>query len=102
MKTYTEKDFAMEKKGVDKIANATIKKLMGQPKELIYIPSQSNTDRIWEGNINGVRIHIKKDEYVEVPKDVAALIANNTKVLKASEKEIEKYTTGIGAKVGEM
>ena len=102
MKTLTEQDFMMEKKGKDAIGNATIKKLMAQEKETIHIPSEHENDKLWEGNINGVRIHVKKNEYVQVPKAVAEVVRNNTNVLKAGANLVKKYTEGSGPKLADM
>lgn len=102
MKALTEQDFLMEKKAVDAIANATIKALLSQPKEMVYIPSQWEQDVLWEGNINGVRVHVKKNTYVEVPKSVAEVIRNNTKVLEQSAKAVKKYTEKSGPKIADL
>lgn len=59
-----------------------------QPKERIYIPS----DRpLWEGSINGHILLIKTNQYVEVPRDVARLIANNTLVIKDTEQLVKSF-----------
>lgn len=96
-------DFMMETKGRDAAGNVTIKKLKTQPKVRVLINGKDADDTLWTGSINGVRIHVQKNKFVEVPEAVAELIENNTAVLKDSEKRAEKYTkSSSGIKIADM
>ena len=97
MKQWTEADFA---KAIEEITNETQKILAMQPKVKIYVHSESGAP--WEGCINGHSMLIKTNEFVEVPEDVAALIENNTKVLRESAEALAAFTSKKGKKVAEM
>ena len=92
----TERDFEREHKASITSAKAA---LDAQPKVRIYIPSDSQ--KRWEGNLNGLSLLIPTNKYVNVPRDVARLIANNTKVLVDSAKAMEKFN-GSGPKVATL
>lgn len=95
MKKLTERDFDKEHKNS---INETQKALAAQPKVRIYIPSERD---VWEGSINGLTLLIKTNQFVSVPRDVATLIENNTKVLRDSAKAMEKFNDG-GPKVATL
>ena len=87
MKKLTERDFDKEHKNS---INETQKALAAQPKVRIYIPSERD---VWEGSINGLTLLIKTNQFVSVPRDVATLIENNTKVLGTPRKRWKNLMT---------
>ncbi|HMM30352.1 MAG TPA: hypothetical protein PKB13_01105 [Clostridia bacterium] len=92
----TERDFDMAS---DRMTDETRKKLAAQPKVQIII----NDDKpYWEGFINGHSLMIRTGEPVFVPVDIAALIGDNARIIKESERKLEQYRKGSGRKVAEM
>ena len=68
--------------------NETRRILAAQEKVPLIIFPKHEDDNTWIGAINGVRYMFPKGQTVEVPRDLAAMIAQNDKVvLQARERE---------------
>lgn len=68
----------------------SVKRLLdAQEKVRVLVPGERP---FWEGSINGLGLLIRTNEYVEVPRDVAELIENNTRLLRESRRCMEAYS----------
>ena len=69
-------------------------KLAAEPKVRIIIRSQNETEKYWEGGINGHFFRIKKDIPVEVPQSLARLIRAGAAVETFSLEGMKAYRGG--------
>lgn len=87
----------ISEKEIDRLTTETGKILAAQPKVSIMI-DRSHGD-YWEGGINGHMFRIKTGVVVEVPRDLATLIAQNAAVMEQAKKAVADFAKPGGKKV---
>ena len=92
-----EKKEKLSDSQLDKLSLSTGEKLKKQKKVTICIMPDKNDGEnakyvCW---INGYRYIYPKGEYIEVPEDVATMIAQNARVLKQAKKLEAKFEKGV-------
>jgi hypothetical protein len=83
---------------IDKLSSDTGALLRAEPKVRLTI-SPDNLGAFWEGGVNGHFFRIKTGVEVELPKSLAALIAQSARVRMEAEKTVSAYR-GRGKRVG--
>lgn len=83
---------------IDKLSSDTGALLRAEPKVRLTI-SPDNLGAYWEGGVNGHFFRIKTGVEVELPKSLAALIAQSARVRMEAEKTVSAYR-GRGKRVG--
>lgn len=91
-KFLTEKDIA-------NISDETMKALKKQPKVSIMI--DKSIGPYWVGGINGHMFKLKTGVMVEVPRDLATLISQNTAVMAQSAERVKDFTSPTGKDVSQ-
>ena len=83
---------------IDKLSSDTGALLRAEPKVRLTI-SPDNLGAYWEGGVNGHFFRIKTGVEGELPKSLAALIAQSARVRMEAEKTVSAYR-GRGKRVG--
>ncbi len=83
---------------IDQLSSDTGALLRAEPKVRLSI-SPDNLGAYWEGGVNGHFFRIKTGVEVELPKSLAALIAQSARVRMEAEKTVSAYR-GRGKRVG--
>lgn len=83
---------------IDRIASDTCAALAKEPKVRVTIRT-ANGRPYWEGGINGHFFRIRTETPVEVPKSLAALIAQSGRTRVESEKRMSAFRKTGGKRV---
>ena len=65
----------------------------------VYIPSDG-TGAFLEGALNGVSFRIPTDTAVEIPENIAAVIAESRRTVKESARAVEAFAKNGGSRIG--
>lgn len=77
---------------------STKERIAREPKVMVIIAPDEN-DPMWRGTINGVDYKFPKGEMVEVPKPIAELISNSTRMqeIKAQHEKMLTDHMNLGS-----